>query len=238
MTSTRATRRHLFGLAGAVALGLLVTGAQAQQPAQPGAAVIPSTVAKPAPKPVVKQADKPVWTQLSPAQQVALAPLRTEWDPMEGVRKQKWLEVANRYATMKPEEQQRVHERMREWIKLTPDQRKAVRQNYAQAKTIAPNEKSANWESYKQLPDDEKQKLAEQAKRKQLTNLPSAKAAQHSVTPVLRGAQACPAGSIKNTASATPACVAAAPAAASAALPAPPSAAVAPGVVTSAAPAR
>jgi hypothetical protein len=205
-------------LACAAALGLLSAGAVAQPPVQPAPAATagtPPPVAKPAAKPptkaVVKSADKPIWSQLSPAQQVALEPLHAEWDPMEGVRKQKWLELANRYAAMKPEEQQRVHERMREWVRLTPDQRKAARQNYTQAKTIAPDQKSATWESYKQLPDEQKQKLAEQAKRKQLTNLPAAKAAPRSVTPVLHGAQTCPAGSVRNTAAATPACVAGAP---------------------------
>jgi hypothetical protein len=222
MTDMQATRRICSKLACALALGLLAASAGAQPAAQPAVA---TATAKPAPRAAVKTADKPVWNQLSRTQQIALEPLHAEWDPMEGVRKQKWLEVANRYAAMKPEEQQRVHERMREWVRLTPDQRKAVRQNFAQAKTISPDTKSATWESYKQLPDDQKQKLAEQAKRKQLTNVPAAKPAQHSVTPVLRGVQACPAGSVRNTASATPACVAAAPSAG-------------PGIVTSSAPVK
>lgn len=189
--------------ASVLALALCAGSLHAQQPA-PAA---PAKVVKP-----VKPADKPVWNQLSPAQKVALAPLQTEWDAMEGVRKQKWLVVANRYATMKPEEQQRVHERMREWIRLTPAQRSAVRQNFSQARTLAPDEKSATWESYKQLPDEQKQKLAEQAARKQVTNLPTAKAAPRGPAPVLHSALACPAGTVKNTASAVPACVAAAPA--------------------------
>jgi hypothetical protein len=253
MTTLRATWHLLCGVAGAVALGALAS-AQAQQTAQPAAAastapppgsVIPPMLAKPVPKPVArpaaKSADKPIWSQLSPAQQLALEPLHAEWDPMEGVRKQKWLELANRYAAMKPEEQQRVHERMREWIKLTPAQRKVARQNYTQAKTISPDEKSATWESYKQLPDDQKQKLAEQAARKPLTNVPPAKTIPRTA-PILHGALACPAGSIRNTASATPACVssAAAPPAIPAAAP---SAVVtapvaAPGAATASAPVK
>jgi hypothetical protein len=197
---------------GALALALFVTGLTALKAQQAPAPAPVKTPAKPAPKAPVKSADKPVWSQLSTPQQVALEPLHSEWDPMEGVRKQKWLELANRYAAMKPEEQQRVHERMREWMRLTPAQRSAARQNYTQAKTLAPNQKSATWESYKQLPDDEKQKLAEQATRKQLTNLPPAKSPPRTTSPVLHGALACPAGSVKNTVSATPACVAAAPA--------------------------
>jgi hypothetical protein len=173
-----------------VLLGLMVAGVNAQPVA---------SAAKPAPKLAVKPADKPVWAQLSKTQQAALEPLHAEWDPMEGVRKQKWLALAKSYATMKPEEQQRVHERMREWIKLTPEQRKVARQNYTQSKTIAPDQKSATWESYKQLPDEQKQKLAGQASRKQLTNLPPAKA-----TP--RGtAAAAVAGNANGTAAAAPA---------------------------------
>jgi membrane protein involved in colicin uptake len=96
---------------------------------------------------------------------------------MEGVRKKKWLELANHYASMTAEEQQRVHERMREWMRLTPAQRKVARQNFNQARTIAPNEKTATWESYKQLPDEQKQKLAEEAKRKAPNGKPAAAAA-------------------------------------------------------------
>lgn len=214
------------GAATLAALAALATSSSlhAQPVAASPAANAPAT--KPVAKPVIKTADKPVWSQLSPAQQVALEPLHGEWDAMEGVRKQKWLELANHFATMKPEEQQRVHEKMRAWVKLTPDQRKLARQNYAQAKTISPVEKSATWESYKQLPVEQKQKLAEQAVHKPLTNLPSAKAVQRSQASALHGALACPAGSVRNTASPTPACIPA---------PAPQSAtppAVAPSIVT------
>jgi len=255
MTKIEASWRIRSGIGGALALGMLSLSLHAQQTGPAGVAAAPTTanttipplVAKPAPKPaakpVAKSADKPVWSQLSPAQQVALEPLHGEWDPMEGVRKQKWLELANRYAAMKPEEQQRVHERMREWVKLTPDQRKVARQNYTQAKTISPDQKSATWESYKQLPDEQKQKLAEQAARKPLTNLPSPKATPRSVAPVLQGGVACPAGSTKNTVSATPACVSNATAAAPlvapvATQPATAAPATATGVVTSSAPVK
>ena len=200
---TNRQKRRGVAVCSALALAICAAGLHAQ-PAPPAPA---KTVKAP-----VKAGDKPLWNQLSPAQKIALEPLQKEWDPMESVRKQKWLELAKSYATMKPEEQQRVHERMREWVRLTPAQRAAARQNYTQAKTLAPNEKSATWESYKQLPDAQKQKLAEQAARKQLTNLPPAKSTPRSTTPVLRSAQ---------------------PGAAPLATPP-----VAPGIVTSAAPAK
>jgi hypothetical protein len=200
-------------LAGAVALACAAR--LHAQVASPTAAATPAGVTKTAAKPVIKPApkaaDKPVWSQLTPAQKTALEPLHGEWDPMEGVRKQKWLEFTKSFATMQPDEQQRVHERMREWIRLTPEQRRLARSNYVQSKTIAPNEKTATWESYKQLPDAQKQKLAEQATHKPLTNLPGAKAAQHATAPALHATLACPAGTVRNTAAATPACVTVAP---------------------------
>lgn len=185
-------QRTVFRL---VCLAALVTAGASAQTVPP--------VQKPAARVAVKAADKPVWAQLSKAQQIALEPLRAEWDPMEGVRKQKWLVLAKSYATMKPEEQQRVHERMRDWVKLTPEQRKLARQNYTQLKTIAPDQKSATWESYKQLPDEQKQKLAGQASRKQLTNLPSAKVKPRGTAAAVAPISATGTAAAANTATAT-----------------------------------
>jgi hypothetical protein len=116
--------------------------------------------------PIAATLDKPLWKELSPPQQVALDPLKGEWDVMEGVRKQKWLEIANRYSSMKPDEQQRVQARMRSWIKMTPEERRVVRENYTLSKTLDKGQKSAKWEQYQQLPEEEKRKLAADAAAK------------------------------------------------------------------------
>ena len=117
--------------------------------------------------------DKPLWKELTRPQQVALEPLAAEWDHMEGLRKQKWLEIANRYSSMKPDEQSRVHERMRAWLKMTPDERRVVRENYTMSKKLDKSQKSASWEQYQQLPEEEKRKLAaDAATKKGVTNLP------------------------------------------------------------------
>jgi hypothetical protein len=166
-----------------------------------------TAAAKPAPHAGHKTGDKPLWRSLSPAQQVALQPLQGEWDQMDGVRKQKWLQLAKRFDGMKPEEQQRVHERMREWVKLTPAQRELVRETYARARKIAPEQKTASWENYKQLPDEQKKKLAAYG-RKSATVVPS-QASGKVVAPLGQGATSCPAGTVKNSISATPPCVAA-----------------------------
>lgn len=107
-----------------------------------------------------KSFDKPLWNDLSSAQQVALAPLEPEWNQMEGPRKRKWIEMSARFASMPASEQQRVHQRMRQWMKLTPEQRELARENYSRTSRLAQGDKAANWENYKQLSDDQKRKLA------------------------------------------------------------------------------
>ncbi|MEC4721035.1 DUF3106 domain-containing protein [Noviherbaspirillum sp. CPCC 100848] len=117
---------------------------------------------------------RPLWTELTPAQQQALAPLSGEWDRLDGFRKNKWLAIGNKFASMKPDEQQRMHERMRDWVKLTPEERRTARTNYARAKQLGPDRKNEQWEKYQQLPEDQKKELADSpAPRKRVTTLPS-----------------------------------------------------------------
>lgn len=139
----------------------------------------------------------PLWRDLSPAQQVALAPLRPEWDGMDGLRKKKWLEMSRRFGSMNRTEQGRVHERMRQWMRLTPEQRSLARENYTRARKLAPGDKAATWESYKQLTPGEKQRLAQSAARKNAAsaNLP-APASNVIVAPT-----SCPAGTTRRGAS-------------------------------------
>jgi hypothetical protein len=137
---------------------------------------------------------KPLWNDLSRAQQLALAPLREEWDVMEGTRKRKWLEISRRFASMNRAEQERVHERMRQWTRLTPEQRTLARENFNKTRKLAPGEKAATWESYKQLTPDQKRRLAQTGARK---NTPAA-------TPAAPGIVAptpCPAGTTRRGAS-------------------------------------
>jgi hypothetical protein len=147
----------------------------------PAATPVPAAKAA-APAAPVKNAGKSQWASLSRAQQAALQPLAGEWNKLDAPRKQKWLDIANRFASMKPDEQARVHERMRDWIKLTPEQRRTVRENYARAKKIDPSQKSAQWQQYQQLPEEQKKKLASEAVQKKV---PVAKAPAAAATPAL-----------------------------------------------------
>lgn len=120
-------------------------------------------------------AERPRWSELNAAQKKALGPLESTWDELGPVRKQKWLDIANRFGSMKPAEQERVLKRMREWTRLTPDERKAVRENYARAQKIVGGQKAEQWEKYQSLPEEEKRKLADAAagKRQQIAKPPT-----------------------------------------------------------------
>lgn len=105
----------------------------------------------------------PAWNALSPAQQAALAPLKRDWQNIDAPRKQKWLEIAARFPSMPPEEQQRVQERMREWARMSPDERGRARLQFQEARQISPQDRQARWDAYLALPADERRALATSA---------------------------------------------------------------------------
>ncbi len=126
-----------------------------------------------------------LWADLTQAQRQVLAPLATEWDKIEDIRKKKWLKIANKFSIMKPSEQQRMQERMRDWAKLTPEQRRVARESYARSKKLNPAQKSAQWRQYQQLPEEQKKKLAaDAASKKHVANLPSTYSKNKTVPPI------------------------------------------------------
>ena len=95
----------------------------------------------------------PAWGQLTPEQQKILAPIQGEWDKLDAPRKQKWIGITQRYPKMKPEEQERLQTRMREWATLTPEQRRAAREKYREFEQLPTKEREAirqKWDEYKQ----------------------------------------------------------------------------------------
>ncbi len=139
-------------LAGAIALWALVS---AQAWADP-----PTTA-------VIGTPPQPSWSQLTVDQKVVLAPLGNEWDHMENIRRKKWLLIAERFNKMKPEEQRRVQDRMREWALMTPEQRAKVRDSYKEFAQLPPEQKQAvkeKWATYSSLPEEEKARVRQGAK--------------------------------------------------------------------------
>lgn len=126
----------------------------------------------------------PSWSQLSPAQQKALTPLRGDWNDLDASRKQKWLEVASRFGTMPPPQQDRVRERMTEWARLSPSQRTEARINFQQSKQVAPEDRQARWEAYQALPAEERAALAARAKPSPIQSRPPSPATSLRNAPV------------------------------------------------------
>jgi hypothetical protein len=164
----------------------------ATPPAQPTQQSVPNNAAAPSPARAPKAApaqpaSKPLWSDLTPAQQQALAPLAGEWNKLSPARRSKWLAIGNKYASMNPDEQQRVQARMREWVSLTPEQRRLARDSYARAKKLEPNQKSEQWEKYQQLPEEQKKKLAADAtSKKQVATLPPASQPKTKTVPPIK----------------------------------------------------
>ncbi|AXS79382.1 DUF3106 domain-containing protein [Dechloromonas sp. HYN0024] len=143
-------------LLGGVILCFALTAAIAAEP--------PTTV-------IIGTPPQPGWSQLNPQQQGILSPLASDWDKMENIRRKKWLGIAERYPTMKQDEQQRMQERMREWANLTPEQRAKVRSSYKDFNQLPADQKQVvkqKWDAYTNLPPEQQQRLREGGKSSKL----------------------------------------------------------------------
>ncbi len=103
--------------------------------------------------PAPQKPARPEWSELKPAQQQVLAPLKEHWAELDTTRRQKWVKVANSYPKMKPDEQARLQERMRDWIKLSSEERRAAREKYLAIKKLPPAKREdvkQQWQQYQQ----------------------------------------------------------------------------------------
>lgn len=196
----------VFVCVGTLWLGLFCAPclATAQAQAQPpSAGTGPVTVAKgaAAPRSNGKPITKPLWTDLTPAQQQALAPLSAKWDTVSEAQKRKWLALSQNFPKMSGAEQAKLHSRMTEWVALSPQQRTQARLNFGETKQLSPDDKKAKWEAYQALPAEEKSKLAAGAAKPpataaavkpvapdKLATVPKAKPRQETKTPRIAAA--------------------------------------------------
>lgn len=103
----------------------------------------------------------PGWSQLTPAQRTALAPLEKEWSGIDALRKEKWLEIADRFPQMSTEERNRVQARMTQWARMSPKERGEARLHYQELRQLTPAERQQRWEKYQALPPEQRARLAE-----------------------------------------------------------------------------
>lgn len=107
------------------------------------------------------------WSSLSANQRRVLQPLAAQWPTMEETNRERWVNVANRFGSLSPVEQQRMQERMTQWSKLPPQERGEARLRFQQTRQLTPEERQQKWASYQALSPQERGDLAQQARRKQ-----------------------------------------------------------------------
>lgn len=107
--------------------------------------------------------DDPTWNTLSTAQRAALEPLAREWATIDGDRKRKWIEIAERMPRMSAAQQARMQTRMTEWAHLTPQARGQVRMHFQEARQVAPQNRKESWDAYLALPAEQRRQLADRA---------------------------------------------------------------------------
>lgn len=137
-----------------IALLTVTTVLAAPAVAQPAAASAAAAAA----------AEGPAWSALSPLQQWALRPLQGDWPGIDAAGKQKWLEIAARFPSMRPDERELVQQRMTEWARLSPAQRGQVRLQFQEARRIPPEQRQARWDAYLALPPEERAALAKKSR--------------------------------------------------------------------------
>lgn len=109
------------------------------------------------------QAGGPSWTELTPAERLALHPLQSHWNGIDSARKQKWREIAARLPSLPRDQQIRMQARMAEWAGMTPAQRNAARLHFESNRQVPLPERQALWQAYQALPEAQRQALAQQA---------------------------------------------------------------------------
>lgn len=100
------------------------------------------------------------WQSLTAAQKAALQPLSAKWTALTEGQQRKWIAVSSNFEQFSPKDKETLHSRMTDWASLTAKQREQARINFAQTKTLTASDKQAKWESYKALPHETKQALA------------------------------------------------------------------------------
>jgi hypothetical protein len=157
--SLRLTLRSSLGLTAMVGALAFAASVQAQEAARTTATAATTTTTSTSTTPPLKPA-RPYWPELTPAQRQALAPLSEDWERLDFQTKKKWVEIANRYPKMQPDEQARTRDRMREWALLTPEQRRVARDSYARIRAMPPEQRAEILRKYQELPDEKRQALA------------------------------------------------------------------------------
>jgi hypothetical protein len=123
------------------------------------------------------------WEGLKPTQKEILAPLESDWDYMLPDSRKKWIQVANIYPKMSPQDQQRLQSRMTSWSNLSQKERRIARENYLSSLKFPAEKKAEAWTAYQKLSDEQKKKLAESQAKKKPNAINAPTLQQHAINP-------------------------------------------------------
>jgi len=129
--------------------------------------------AKQSPPRLAATSNATAFSELTPAQRRALAPLGGTWHTLSAAQQRKWIALSRNFGTMSLAEQSTIHGRMSEWAALSPRDRAQARLNFGEVQQLPAEDRKAKWEAYQALSPEEKRKLAADAKPK----IPAAAAA-------------------------------------------------------------
>jgi hypothetical protein len=115
------------------------------------------------------------WRALTSEQKLALKPLGSHWNTLGDTQRRKWIALSVNFQTLSPEEQEKLHSRMTDWIFLSQQQRSQARLNFSQSKQLPQSHKAATWQAYQALSQEEKQKLARIETSKNIASVAPAK---------------------------------------------------------------
>jgi hypothetical protein len=110
------------------------------------------------------------WASLTPAQQVALQPLKEEWPQMGAFHQKKWLAVAYQFGSLSEPNQIRIQGRMAQWAKLSTQERGQARSNYQQAQQLSAQQRALKWQAYQSLSPEQRADLTTKSKANQAEN--------------------------------------------------------------------
>lgn len=130
-------------------------GAESASPGPGGTATTPDAAR-------AAQARGP-WSRLPEEIQVVLAPLQEDWPELTVDQRQKWYDLAQRFRSFPPDEQQRVQARMADWARMTPAERGVARLNFQEIRQISQKERLERWEAYQGLEQEERRQWTERA---------------------------------------------------------------------------
>lgn len=125
----------------------------------------------------IPQISAPAWNELARDQQIALTPLKKAWPELTDGQRRKWIAVVKNFSNLSLADQEKIQDRMEDWAALKPAERERARDNFANSKLAAPTNKAGSWEEYQALPQEERNRLAAQAKAKKPRAAKSPKAA-------------------------------------------------------------